>query len=357
MVSLNDDTPSLTHVRCLVVPRFNMLTLTALIEPLRIANYLSASPLFERHLHSLDGERVVASNGMDVTCTEPPERCDRGDLIVVFGSWGAEFYKRPKLLSWLRLQSRLGVQICGVEIGSYLLARAGLLDGRKATTHWSFLSGFREQFPKVEAVEQLFTIESNMMTCAGGTAGADLMLHLIEAAHGARLTAEICDHLMQHNIRQANDTQRATPGHELDSPLSAVTKAVNLVEAHASDPLTVPEIAKRVGLSQRQLERQFRKTVGCSVVQFSLLSRLQRARSLLISTDLSVREISAESGFNSLSHFAYAFRKCFDKRPSDYRQAWPEQDIEPHWPGSLARYLESLDMRHRADEATNRKAR
>ena len=344
-----------TNVRCLVVPRFNLLTLTAVIEPIRIANYLSPDALYQRHIHSLDGERVIASNGISIDCTLPPERCDKDDIVFVFGSWGAEFYKNPKMLSWLRLQSRLGARVCGVEIGSYLLARAGLLDGHIATTHWSYLSGFEEQFPDVETVEQLYTIDRKLMTCAGGTGGIDLMLSLISAEHGERLTAEICDQMVHHVARPADETQRAALGHGIDSPLQGVIDAVELIDAHVSEPLKVPEIAKHVGLSQRQLERQFHKAMGCSVVQFSLLTRLQRARVLLISTDLTVREVSADCGFNSLSHFAYAFRKCFRKRPSDYRQAWPEQETEPYWPGALGRYLDTSQVRRRIEEGTSRK--
>jgi len=111
--------------------------------------------------------------------------------------------------------------------------------------------------------------------------------------------------------------------------------------------MTVPEISHQIGLSQRQLERQFQKEMGCSVVQFGLLMRLQHARVLLISTDLGVREISTAAGFNSLSHFAFAFKKCFGKRPSDYRQAWPEQEAEPHWPGTLARFLDTIEAKRR----------
>jgi AraC family carnitine catabolism transcriptional activator len=115
-----------------------------------------------------------------------------------------------------------------------------------------------------------------------------------------------------------------------------------VIERNMTEPLTVPEIAAYIGLSQRQLERQFKKSIGCSIVQFGLLMRLQHARVLLISTDLGVRESATASGFNSLSHFAYAFKKCFGRRPRDYRQAWPEQDSAPHWPGTLGRFLDTL---------------
>ena len=341
--------PTVTHIHCVLIPRFNMMSLTGMLEPARIANYLSLSPLFTQAYWSFDGAEVTASNGMSIACAPPPEKLGRDDLVFVFGSWGGEYYQNPRLFSWLRLQARLGVRLCAVEIGSYLFARAGLLDGKAATTHWSYVSGFEEQFDEVTACEQLFTIDGRIMTCAGGTATIDLMLHLIDERHGERLAGEIADQMMHHPVRPGTTPQRVTLGHGVEMPSSSVREAVELIERNVSEPLTVPEIAAQVGISQRQLERQFGKVMGCSVVQFGLLMRLQRARVLLISTGLSVREISAACGFNSLSHFAFAFKKCFGKRPSDYRQAWPEQEAKPHWPRSLARYLDTLHVRRRIE--------
>ena len=202
----------------------------------------------------------------------------------------------------------------------------------------------------METVEQLYVVDGPVSTCAGGTAGIDLMLHLIGQRHGERLAGEVADQIMHHPARGATTAQRQALGRGMEALPPAVREAIEIIEESVSDPPPVPAIARAVDLSQRQLERQFRKTLGCSVVQFGLLVRLQRARALLISTDLSVREISADCGFNSLSHFAFAFRKCFGKRTSDYRQAWPEEESQPHWPGSLSRYLEALAVRHSARE-------
>ena len=115
-----------------------------------------------------------------------------------------------------------------------------------------------------------------------------------------------------------------------------------LIEQNIEEPLSVPEIAATLGVSQRQLERKFKKHIGCTVVQFGLLRRLQNARVLLISTDMSVREIATASGFNTLSHFAYSFGKFFGRRPSEYRVAWPSNEEAPTWPGTLSNFIESL---------------
>ena len=143
---------SITGIRCILIPRFNMMTLTTLLEPCRIANYLSAATLYDYSFHSFDGPTVTASSGFHVRCRPPPENVHRDDIAFIFGSWGCEQYQNPKLFAWLRLQARLGARLGAIEIGSHLFARAGLLTGKSATSHWSYLAGFQEQFPTINAV-------------------------------------------------------------------------------------------------------------------------------------------------------------------------------------------------------------
>lgn len=342
------DPAPVTHLRCVLIPRFNMLSLTCMIEAARIANYLSPAPLYTHSFHSFDGTPIGSSNGIDLPATPPPARLTRNDTVLLFGSWGAEHYRGAPLMSWLRLQPRLGVTLCGVEMAPYILARAGLLAGRAATVQWSYLPGFQEAFPDLHTTEQLHTKDGPIMTCAGGTGALDLMLCMIAEAHGAALAGEVAAQMMHHPQRAGTTPQRPALGRGATALPGPVQTAIALIEAHMAEPLSIPEIAAQTGLSQRQLVRQFGEVMGCSVVQFARLMRLQHARVLLITTDLGVREVATASGFNSLSHFAYAFKSCFGKRPSDYRQAWPEGEAAPQWPGTLARFLDEAPARRRA---------
>ncbi len=341
------------HAIFVVVPRFNMATLITMVETLRIANYLAPQPLFSWDIVSFDGAQVLASNGMTATVGANPQDCAPADHVFVLGSWGTEHYENRALIGWLRKQARGGTSVCGVELGCYILARAGLLDDKPATTHWSWLSGFRETFDRVDVSEALYTIEGKIMTCPGGLAGVDLMLHLIERDHGSGFAGEIADQMLHHPVRTAQSPQRSTMGKTTETMLPLVRAAITVIEQNLEDPLSVPEVARQLGVSQRQLERHFKKNVGCTVVQFGLLRRLQNARLLLISTDLSVRDIATASGFNTLSHFTYSFNRFFGRRPSDYRDAWPADEPAPSWPGSLSDFLATL--RHippgRKDEA------
>jgi transcriptional regulator GlxA family with amidase domain len=336
-----------TRTSFLIVPRFNMMTLMTMIEPMRIANYLSPSPLYHWEILAFDGATITASNGFSIAAQPPADRNRRGEVIFVLGSWGAEEYVNRDLTSWLRKQAREGAKICSVELGCYLVARAGLLSRHPIATHWSWAPGFQEQFSEVEILDRLFTIEDNFMTVAGGLAGVDLMIKLISDRHGEGLALEVANQMLHHPVRSGDTPQRRTLGQATDLLPSLVRQAIRIIESNVAEPVSVPEIAEKLGLSQRQLERQFKQSVGCTVVQFGLLFRLQHARVLLIATKLSVRDIAAAAGFNTLSHFAHSFGKCFGRRPSDYRQSWPKEDATPSWPGTLSTFLETLH--HKAD--------
>jgi AraC family carnitine catabolism transcriptional activator len=331
------------HMVFIVVPRFNITTLITMIETLRIANYLAPSSTFSWEVASFDGSKIIASNGMTATIKTANDNLRSAEFVFILGSWGTEHYHNQKLTAWLRKRARAGERICGVELGSYIVARAGLLDGKSATIHWSWLNGFKENFDRVEVEESLFTLDSKVMTCSGGLAGVDLMLRLIEEINGSSFSGEIADQMLHHPIRSAASPQRSTMGRSTETMRPLLREAMTLIENNIEEPLTVPQIAKVLGVSQRQLERQFKKNVGCTVVQFGLLKRLQNARLLLISTDMSIRQIATASGFNTMSHFAFSFGKFFGRRPSDYREAWPKEEPAPTWPGSLSDFLDTLN--------------
>lgn len=330
------------HCVFVLTPRFNMMALTTLLEPLRVANYLDSETIYTHEFCSADGSSLISSNGMQQDCTDLPEQFGRNTTIFVLASWGGENYSNSKLMAWLRMQHRNGTQICGVEIGSYILAEAGLLEGKQATTHWSFLKGFQERYPDVEAVECLFTNEKNVMTCAGSTSCLDLMLNFISSYRGEVLAGEVADQIMHHPLRTGKTPQRVTHGRGIDSLPHNVREAVQIIEENIEEPWRVAEIARAVGISQRQLERRFNASFNCSVARFGQLMRLQHARVLLVTTSLGISEISTASGFNTQSHFNQAFKKCFGRKPSHYRTAWSDTDNAPQWPGTLTAVLDSV---------------
>lgn len=323
-----------------LLPRFNMMTLTTLIEPMRIANYLAPDQLYEWDFHSPEPGRVKASNGMDTECRALDKADTQSpDMIAVFGSWGAENYQHAELTSWLHRQARKGIILIGVELGVYALARAGVLFGSKITTHWSWKPGFVETFPNIEVCEQLFCMDSGIISCSGGTAGLDMMLQIICEQCGEQMAVEISNQIMHYPWRQAESPQRVASGSVSRDIHPDVRDAMRVLEANIEEPCSVPQLCRTLKVSQRSLERLFVRNTGCTIVQFSKLLRLQYARVLLTSTKMSVREVSVACGFNSLSYFSQCFGKMFGKRPSEYRQAWPDSEPAPSWPGTAYSFI------------------
>lgn len=338
-----------TRVCFVLIPRFNMMTLTMLMEPMRIANYLAPHKLYEWDFRATANGQVPASNGLSVACQGIDEEgLPKPDIIAVCGSWGAEHLNDQQLFRWLRKHARAQVQMIAVELGIYAFAKAGLVTDQKVTTHWSMMAGLAEAYPALEVVEELYSVERPVMTCAGGTAGIDLMLHIVSRKNGDQLAAEIANQVMHHPRRPPESLQRHATGGKHDDVHQAVRAAMTLLEGRIEDPTPVPRVCRELGVSQRKLERLFKRDIGCTIVQYSKLLRLQYARVLLSSTRMSIREVSAACGFNSMSYFSQSFLQAFGKKPSEYRQAWPEQDAAPSWPGTVYSFLQTARKKPRA---------
>ncbi|MCP4429389.1 MAG: GlxA family transcriptional regulator [Gammaproteobacteria bacterium] len=316
-----------------LIPKFNMLALTAAIEPLRVANYLAGEILYDWYFVSGSGGTIKASNGMSIETDSVTGDKRKWNSIIVCGSWNVENYEDGQLFNWLRLQDNYGVTLGGMCMGAYVLAKAKLLSGYDATVHWSWIPGFKEQYPNVALKEQLFVIDRNRVTSAGGTAGIDMMLHLIEKHHGVQLTQEVAEQILHDPIREAESSQRKVRLGNRKSLHPTIRECIILMENNLEEVLPIPYIAKVMGVSQRKLERLFRQYLGTSAIGFYRILRLQFSRALLTQTSMSIREISLASGFPSFSHFAKSFTEEFGNNPSQYREAWPVSESVPRWPG------------------------
>lgn len=328
--------PGPTRYAFVLIPRFNMMALTTSIEPLRVANYISGRQLYEWEFLSIDGQSVTPSNGMPLAAGPLGKAARCWDAVFVCGSWNSEHFESTALFGWLRQLDRLGVPLGAMCIGAYILARAKLLSGYKATVHWHCLRAFAENFPQVEVQECLFVVDRNRMTAAGGTSGLDMMLQDVKQRYGAQLAHEVADQILYYPVRGSESPQRMALGGQQEVPQPLLRQAIRLMEENLEEPLAIPELATRLAVSQRKLERLFQKYIGVSAVGFYRLLRLEFARVLLTHTALPVREVSVASGFASLSHFAKSFSNRFGKRPRDCRDSWPQSAANPDWPGMTA---------------------
>ena len=221
--------------------------------------------------------------------------------------------------AWLRRIARGGALVGGLCSGTHLLARAGLLDGHRCTIHWEDLRALSEEFPGLEVTANLFEIDRKRITCAGGTAALDLMLHLIGLAHGAELAGRVSEQFMHQRIRAADDHQRMAPHERLGVRKPKLLAAIGAMEANLEDPLSLGEIARAANLSVRQLERLFKQRLGSTPSRYYLDLRLHHARLLLMRGASSILAIALAAGFASASHFSRRYREHFGRSPREER--------------------------------------
>ncbi len=340
MMSSNTRTSPFTFA-FILLPKFNSLDLSALVEPLRIANYCDGRTLYNWQFLSVDGEKVPASTDMAVA-TQAVSTDDKSlDAIIVCGGWNAERYDDAELFRWLRLMNRHGTILGAVDTGTYILAHAGLLSGYAATIHWHCHDAFEERYPAIILKDQLFVIDRKRMTCAGGIACLDMMLHDIDHRFGKTLATEVADQLIYFPGREVDVPQKEVQTGKQTSVQSVLKRAIDIMEHNSEDPITIPELSRLLGLSQRMLERLFNKQFECSAVAFYRRVRLHKARVLLTQTDMSVLDICIACGFASSSYFSKSYTDQFGMRPRDHRTAWPDNEPNVFWPGVTASMVAS----------------
>jgi len=305
----------------LLVPNFPMMAFSSAIEPLRAANLLSGETLYEWHLLSADGRPVHASNGIGVLPDGTLESAAALDAAFVCGGLAPQTFDDPHALAWLRDRAHDGTPLGAISTGTFVLARAGLLQGYRCTTHWENIPALAEAYPDIEVTGSLFELDRDRCTSAGGTAALDLMLHLIARDHGEELAEAVSDNFIHGRIRDASDRQPMTEQIRLRARAPKLAAAVDLMQAHVEQPLSTAEIAARVGVSRRQLERLFQHHRGCTPRDYYMRLRLEHARVLLLETGLSILNVALASGFVSQSHFGTCYREQFGHTPGEERQA------------------------------------
>jgi len=309
-----------------LVPDFTMMAFATALEPLRAANRMLGFEAYRWRLASVDGKSVRASNGVECsvhTSLEDERRkmagAERPSMVIVCSGLNVESFRNKTVFAWLREEYNRGVAIGGLCTGAHVLAAAGLLSNRRCAIHWENLPGFQEAFPKANVFADLFEVDSNIYTCAGGTAALDMMLKLIGEDFDENLVNKVCEQFLTDRVRSPTDRQRLPLRARLGVQNSKVLTIIELMEANLSEPLSLIEIADHVGLSRRQIERLFRQEMGRSPARYYLEIRLDRARHLLLQSSLPVVEVAVACGFVSASHFSKCYRELYARSPQQER--------------------------------------
>jgi transcriptional regulator GlxA family with amidase domain len=309
------------RIGVVVLPKFNALATAAFIDPFRAANYLNANPLYAWRFLSLDGVPVVASNAMTLTDTASIDEASQTfDFILVSASWAPETYRDKRLFRWLRDGARQGAALGGIDTGIFILGFAGLLKGHRATVHYEHVAAFKELFPGTKISDELFVFDQMRFSSCGGVACVDMALEIIRMQHGINLSNAAARYIFHDRLRSGRENQNPLSREPAGwtAPLK-LREAIRLMEQRLEEPLQIPIISRRIGLSQRHLERLFRSHTGVSPVRFYLDLRLDRARGFVTQTEMSVLEISIASGFATPNQFAKAYKERFNLTPTEDR--------------------------------------
>jgi len=301
----------------LLLDNFTLISLASAVEPLRMANQLSGKELYRWLTLTFDGQPTRAS---DHICFTPDAGFDTApalDMVIVCGGVNVQNSIHREHLAWL--QAHRHCQLGAICTGSWVLAKAGLLDGYESSVHWEYLTAMQEEFPQVKINTRLFSIDRNRCTTSGGAAPLDMMLHLIGQAHGHELVAGISEMFVCDRVRNEQDHQRVPIKHMLGSNQPKLQEIVALMEANLEEPIDLDELSRYVHLSRRQLERLFQKYLNCSPSRYYMKLRLMRARQLLKQTPMSILEVAAVCGFVSTAHFSKCYREYFGTAPRDDR--------------------------------------
>lgn len=298
-----------------LIPQFTMMALASAIEPLRIANRYLQTP-YAWKLLSLDGSAVIDDNGISIQPHGSIHDAQALGSVVLCADIQPERYYSRELRRWLHQKNAAGVSLGALDTGGFLLARAGLLDGCRATVHWEVVEAFRERFPRIVVAQTLFEIGARRLTCAGGTAALDMMLSAIAIDHGLELANRVAEHCLHDRIRPGDLAQRMelTTRSRIHHP--ALARAMRFLESTPERAIGVPELAEHAGVSTRQLLRLFAQIVGEGPGRYHRRLRLEHARSLLRHTAITVTEASVAVGFESLAHFSRAYRQQYGRTPS-----------------------------------------
>lgn len=267
----------------------------------------------EGDLHATGGIRVVAQGGLELLA--------QADTIVVPGWRGANAPVPATLCQALRAASLRGARVISICSGVFVLAAAGLLNGRKATTHWRYVSTLRQAYPAIDVLEDaLYCDEGNVMSSAGSAAGIDLCLHVVRKDFDREVANNVAQRLVVQPHRAGSQTQNVAEPVARARESESLGQLFDFIRQQLTQSHTVETLARRVGMSPRTFLRRFAESTGTTPAKWILQARLQRAQTLLAQSRLTIDVIAAEVGFSTSALMRHHFQRQFALTPAAYRK-------------------------------------
>ncbi len=306
------------HVSMVLTPGFQFLAL-GVQAAFELANAVNGEPYYTLSIASVEGGPVTSSSGFAVP-TVPLAEIGQVDTLLLLAGLTPPPRQDEATLESLRTMARESRRVAGLCTGAFLLGQMGLLDGRRATTHWSYARQMRDDFPNVRVEDdRIFINEGAVWTSAGLTAGLDLAVALIEKDLGRDVAGAIARRLVMHHRRAGGQSQHSELL-ELAASSDRIQKAVIFAKAHLANPLTVEELAEVAALSPRQFARAFRAETGQTPAKAVEQMRLEAARLMIEETRHPMDQIALESGFVDIRRMREAFMRQYGQPPQTLRR-------------------------------------
>lgn len=284
------------------------------------------NPAYDIRYISLQGGLVRASSGLTIETERASARlfADLDTLIISGGSWMLETIKDKALIRWIAKAAPHARRVCSVCSGAFLLAEAGLLDGRNAVTHWTMVDEFRARYPKVKlALDPIYVEDGNTWTSAGVTAGIDLALALIRRDHGPEIATRVAKQMVVFLQRPGGQAQFSAAllaqamAAKKDDPLIEITA---YIAANLDRDLSVAALAEQTGMSPRSFARLFDgREDGLTPAKLVEATRVEAASRALSDSQVSIKKIAAQCGFGDEERMRRSFLRKLGVAPSEYR--------------------------------------
>ena len=302
--------------------------LTAPAQAFGVAHEPGGAPLYEFSACSLDGAEVRTTSGFGITPAGDLDALRRADTIVVPGYVAILAPPPQPALDALRAAAARGARLLSVCTGAFALAYAGLLDGRRATTHWAFAEAMATRFPAVTVdPDSLYVDEGAVMTSGGISAGIDLCLHVVRRDFGAAAGERVARHMVAAPHREGGQAQFFKA--DAASVGGSLEPTRHWIRERLEQPLDVAAMAGHAGVSPRTFARRFREETGTTPLQWLLAQRVLEARRLLEGSDLAVEAVAWRAGFGNAASLRDHFRRATATTPTAYRRSFQPPDASP----------------------------
>lgn len=311
------------HINFLLIPGFALTSFSLAVETFSVANKLSGAIVYDCHLYSgtseAEAQTVITSSGVPIQTEGHFSQMSSTNLVVICAYEGAATYNNKALFASLRKLKRSGSQLAALTSGSFLLARAGLLEGQHCTLFSEDIPVFRELYPRIGIQENIYTIGDKIFTCAGGMTALDMMLYIVGKDLGAEFAGKVAYQFFHNKIRSADEMQNSRRYLELRMKSPCLGAAVEFMEQHIEQPYPIKTVAAKIGASTRSIEQAFKTHTNTTPVQYYLQLRLAQAKTLIEETNLPFSTIAQATGFSSQSYFTKRFRELYALSPSQLR--------------------------------------